>query len=120
MITIAAIYLALSMRVRVGPQRFHTPPLGIALVFVGFWWLGTSFVLVLRSPFRMSPPERAFRLVWLGPVGRAAVRLSMGRKADRAPRGPAPRRADVPVSLAALEARVMELERWRARSAAGD
>jgi hypothetical protein len=136
-LAVVMIRVALATRVQIGPTRFQTPTIGILLVFLGFALLGASFVLVVRSPFRMSPPERLFRWIWLGPVGRAFVRLSMwgaGRRSDRkivkgsaAPRvwysssAPAPlaRSADNTVSempvdvLTALEARVTELERWR-------
>ena len=132
------IRLALATRVRLGPTRYETPPIGILLVFLGFALLGAGFVLVARSPFRMSPPERLFRLVWLGPIGRGFVWLATrgaGGKPDvRAVKGagakrvawysassaaPAPRaagRAAGPQpadALVALEARVSELERWR-------
>jgi len=132
------IRLALATRVHIGLGRYETPPIGILLVFLGFALLGAGFVLVARSPFRMSPPERLFRLVWLGPIGRGFVWLATrgaGGKPDvRAVKGagakrvawfstssaaPAPRaagRAAGPQpadALVALEARVSELERWR-------
>ena len=137
---IAMIWMALSMRVRVGPRQFQSPAGGVLLGFSGIALFGMGFVLLVKSPFRMSPPERMFRLVWLGPVGRAFVRLSMrGAKAgggpvrrdrmtsaDRAP-APAPvvtapphRSGAAPLtSLASLEARVGELERWRQRRGDG-
>lgn len=122
------IRIAYALRVPLGPRRFASPPLGIALVFSGFALLGTSLVLLFQSPFRMPPGERIFRLLWLGPVGRAFVRMSMrGVKpssvvaARSRPVGvavAAPVVAPTPVRSAAdpastLEARVSELERWR-------
>lgn len=136
-VAIVMIRVALASRVRLGPTSYQTPPLGIALVFTGFALLGAGFVLLLRSPFRMSPPERLFRWVWLGPLGRAFVRAST-RRADARPGfkrvkggGPSvvwfsapepasaapPREATSSVAardpIAALEQRVASLERWR-------
>ena len=73
---IVMIRLALATRVQIGPTQYQTPAFGVFLVFSGFAWLGMSLVLLLKSPFRMSPAERLFRLVWLGPIGRGFVRLS--------------------------------------------
>jgi hypothetical protein len=94
--------------------------------------LGVSLALLARSPFRAPVGERLFRLVWLGPLGRAFVSFASRR---------GPRREDAPVRtgrssraatsssepalapvakkmppdarLVELEARVVELERWR-------
>ena len=133
---VAMIRIALSMRVPLGPHQFRSPPAGVALLFSGIAMFGMGFVLLAKSPFRMSPPERLFRILWLGPFGRAFVRLSMrgattggapvrrGRAVSQAPGGAivpavapaaAPPRLDaVPApSLATLDARVTELERWR-------
>ncbi|MCY7377804.1 MAG: serine/threonine protein kinase, partial [Gemmatimonadaceae bacterium] len=122
---------AWSMRVPIRPGQFATPPAGLLLVFSGLAMLGISLVLLLRSPFRMSPGERLFRLIWLGPVGRLFVWLAMRGVSSRptsmhlarAAAPPAPRVATVPQSSSAspmladplrtLEARVRELERWR-------
>jgi len=113
------IRVALATRIKVGPTSYQTPPIGVLLVFLGFALLGAGFVLAARSPFRMSPPERLFRWIWLGPFGRAFVRLSMwgaGKRADRK----TTRRAAPPViphssprPSATLEERVASLERWR-------
>ena len=132
-VALVMIRVALLTRVQLGPRRYQTPFIGMLLVFLGFALLGVGFVLVIRSPFRMSPPERLFRLVWLGPIGRAFVRLST--------RGTPPRPGESPVkqyqaplagmakrgpvvaivpdareSLAALEERVASLERWRSET----
>jgi len=137
-VALGMVRIALATRTRVGPTLYETPTIGIVLVFLGFALLGASFVLVVRSPFRMSPPERLFRLVWLGPVGRAFVQLSMwgtGRRDRKAAKGgaarvvrpsspaaPAKRNAGAAANrgrtdpLRALEERVASLERWRSDS----
>jgi hypothetical protein len=119
---VAFIRIAYGLRVPLGPERYASPLAGVALVFSGFALLGTSFVLLFKSPFRMPPGERIFRLLWLGPIGRGFVRLSM--------RGVKPSSVVAARALAAtvvapttvrftadpvstLEARVSELERWR-------
>ena len=122
------IFAARSMRVQIAPTMYRTPPAGIVLVFSGFALLGTSLVLLFKSPFRMPPGERIFRLLWLGPIGRGFVRASMrgvrpsgtsARRSHEVPvvsvvRAPAAAPAPKPVdALGALEARVAELERWR-------
>ena len=130
------------MRIPMADGRFRTPTGGIVLVMSGVALLGASFVLLFKSPFRMPPGERLFRVVWLGPVGRALVRFA-GRGVVAGPGGrvrratgsaraaiapaviaePAPPARRAPVAalpsathatldqLAALEARVRELER---------
>jgi hypothetical protein len=124
---VAFIRIAYGLRVPLGPQRYASPPLGIALVFSGFALLGTSLVLLLKSPFRMPPGERIFRLLWLGPIGRGFVRLSMrgvktrgdvARSSAKPVAVVAPVAAPLPVRaatdpIASLDARVAELERWR-------
>jgi hypothetical protein len=98
----------------------------------GLSLLGVSFLLLARSPFRMPPGERLFRLVWLGPPGRWLVRLSSRRVAPPAtgktlpgrvrlnpsasltPRVVAPTTTPAPLDrMSALEARVVALEQWR-------
>lgn len=76
---IAAIVMmrfAFTTRVRIGPTNHHVPLAGILLFYMSFALLGTSFVLLLKSPLRMPPSERFFRLIWLGPFGRGFVWLS--------------------------------------------
>jgi hypothetical protein len=123
---VVMIWAALGTRVRVSPTVWQTPLSGVVLIFSGFALLGTGGALLLKSPFRMSPPERLFRLVWLGPIGRGFVRASMRGVKTRGG-STTPARAVpivVPVSVAksslaapdvmtALSARVTELERWR-------
>ena len=48
----------------------------LAMAASGLSLLGVSFLLLARSPFRMPPGERMFRVVWLGPLGRWFVRFS--------------------------------------------
>ncbi len=153
-VAIVLARVALASRTRLGPTHYQTPFWGIVLIFSAFGMLGTSLVLLLKSPFRMPPAERLYRIVWLGPIGRAFVWLGMRgvavsgaatarvRTAPRsgatrprlesvAPAGlpaspiplparqlPAPMLAQrvatpIPETIAALEARLMELERWR-------
>jgi hypothetical protein len=52
----------------------------------GLSLLGASFLLIARSPFRMPIGERMFRLVWLGPIGRAFIWFS-SRGVARRPTG---------------------------------
>ena len=144
--SLAMIAVGLSMRVQIGPMMYRASPISVALVFAGLGMLGTSLVLLAKSPFRMPPTERLFRLVWLGPIGRGFVWLSMRgvhtndavRRAparpivrvgsdSRSQATPAPRveqlrptllphakpSASTRDPLAALEARVGELEQWR-------
>ena len=145
----ALIYFAGRMR---GPVLNAPVPPGVKPIFAAPTFAGTaalyggllliagSLVLLSRSPFSMSPGERAFRLIWLGPIGRAFMRIgarSVGsRKRDGdtprtgivspeqsraivAPPSVAPVAAPVgglvPVapSIAALDARVKALEQWR-------
>jgi serine/threonine-protein kinase len=118
---VAMIWASLQTRVRVTPTTWATPPGGIALVFSGFALLGTSLVLLMKSPFRMSPPERLFRFVWLGPIGRGFVRASMRGVKTRSGATvgvravPAVKPSVVAPSdaVSALSTRVAELERWR-------
>jgi len=100
----------------------------------GLGLLGVSFLLLARSPFRMPPGERLFRLVWLGPPGRLFIRLSsrgvaartLGTTAPGLPRASADvgsaRRTTAPAVAAtatptdrmrSLEDRIAALERWR-------
>ena len=131
-LAVVMVRLALATRVPVRPGLYATPTYGLVLVFSGFALLGAGLVLVMKSPFRMSPLERLYRIVWLGPFGRMFVRLSMvgthaGGVMERGVVVPAatPVRARPTTApsaivtaprgdpIAALEARVAELERWR-------
>ena len=132
---LAMVKLAYGLRVQIGPHQYGNPPVGVALFFTGVSLLGTSVVLLLKSPFRMPPGERLFRLVWLGPLGRAFVRFA-GRSVRAGARGQAVRRRTItppsvrltavvpsvpaqpmnggaPDRLGDLERRVKALEHWR-------
>lgn len=122
---------ALALRTKLGPRQYHTPIPGIILVVSGTITLGIGVVLLVRSPFRMSLSERLFRLVWLGPIGRAFVRVAgsgVARSTAAATVTPARpvvphptvRQPSVKVDngapadrVANLELRVTELEKWR-------
>ncbi len=129
-IAVGLIALALSMREQVGPAQFRIGALGGTLVITGLVMLGVAFILLARSPFRSPPGERLFRLVWLGPVGRAFVRsaargtqpaatASTGNTGAPAMPAAPERPASVTISkngdtrLAELEHRVRTLEEWR-------
>jgi hypothetical protein len=120
------------------PREAQRATLGnLAMAATGLSLLGVSFLLLARSPFRMPVGERMFRLVWLGPIGRAFVRLSSRGVPHRATGTTAPSVAPVPTRpgdalgpgaaglqrteqpakavdrVESLEARVAALERWR-------
>jgi hypothetical protein len=102
----------------------------------GLSLFGVGFLLLARSPFRMPPGERLFRVVWLGAPGRAFVRFSSRRvtppSSGKSAPGLAGTRANVniaetgraaapvvattatpPDRMRSLENRVAALERWR-------
>ena len=131
---VVMVRLAFGMRVQTGPHQYGNPPAGVALMFSGVSLLGTSIVLLMKSPFRMPPGERLFRLMWLGPVGAAFVRFSgrsvrIGARGGQLPPGSnlssRPVRAVTPPAVARptngvaldrlgdLERRVEALEQWR-------
>jgi serine/threonine-protein kinase len=119
---------AFSFRTLIRPGYYRVNLPGAVLIISAAIMLGVSTVLLGRSPFRMPVGERLFRLLWLGPIGRAFVRLA-GRgikppaaasvstrpSAPRAPTPVATHRPPVvaPDRVAALELRVAALERWR-------
>jgi serine/threonine-protein kinase len=129
--SIVMIVTAYRMRIPVGNGSYTNTYAGLTLVFSGAALLGTSLVLLAKSPFRMPPGERLFRLVWLGPIGRAFVRF--GARGVTRTAGPrirsrgsmaavvvAPPRSARPVAappagdrMSQLEGRVAALERWR-------
>jgi serine/threonine-protein kinase len=112
----------------------------LIMAATGLSLLGVSFLLLARSPFRMPAGERFFRLFWLGPPGRAFLRLSSRGVTSRKPGAIVPGVAAIPARVtraaangavaggvanaasvpappadrvASLEARVAALERWR-------
>jgi serine/threonine-protein kinase len=128
---VAALVMArvsLLFRHLVRPGYYGVEPAGVVLVLSAMILFGVGVVLLLRSPVRAPIGERLFRLVWLGPIGRAFIRFG-GRKARSRASTPRPVTAPAaragptspPVAippaalpqLAALESRVAELEKWR-------
>ena len=141
-VSIAMVVTAFLLRIPTGGGRHDSPVEAIILVFTGTALLGTSVVLLVKSPFRMPPGERFFRIVWLGPIGRAFVRFGargVGGRAAAAhaplPRlrgAPAvslagaravPRPPPMPVAdtsrLAEMDRRITALEHWRNERAPG-
>ncbi len=59
-VSIAMIVEALALRVRIGAGGYSSGSLAVALIFGGTAILGTSVVLLLKSPFRAPPGERPF------------------------------------------------------------
>jgi serine/threonine-protein kinase len=120
----AMIWFGMGMRTMVAPRRYAVPPGAVVLVVSAIAMIGIALVLLMQSPFRMPPGERLFRLAWLGPAGRAFVRLA-GRRvrpmsSSRGPRissgavgavGPAESGTPSTSRLDKLEARLAELER---------
>ncbi len=128
----AALFrIALLFRHQVALHHYQTGPAGVALVFAAVIVFGMSWAFMIRNPFRMPIGERLFRLVWLGPLGRAFTRVA-GSRVERpsAPSGiaraaivqappPVPERPSVAAPsdvLVSLERRVAALERWRKES----
>ncbi|MEO5568839.1 MAG: serine/threonine-protein kinase [Gemmatimonadaceae bacterium] len=115
---------------RADGNGFYIEPAGGVLVLFSMILVGVSLALLMRSPFRQPLGERLYRVVWLGPIGRAFIRLS-GRSAWRGdstsnrtrsgvtaqPLRPITPTAAKPVvapdRIEALEQRVSDLERWR-------
>ncbi len=132
---IALVYLASRLRVRVPTGGFNTGIPGMVLVISGLLMISVSVVLLIRSPFRVPPGERFFRLLWLGPIGRAFVRRSASGVAASSATGrslstmraessvapsltpPPPPEPIAPSisrpTLESLDARVAALEAWR-------
>ena len=116
---------ALALRYKMEDGNYHMTVPGSILGISAMIMFGVSLALLLRSPFRMPLGEALFRLVWLGPIGRAFVWFAgrgISRKAEIRGASAATSIQAVPVSipasalpqLTALESRISELERWRA------
>jgi serine/threonine-protein kinase len=128
-----SVALAIAVRLRRvewAPHQYSVGVTGAMMLFSGVVMFSASLLMLLRSPIRVPPSERLFRLVWLGPPGRAFVRRSARIKrkgsAAAAPLRAVPTAtpAQQPVSsakdtdrLAQLEARLAALEKERARRA---
>ena len=111
-------------------QGYYTVLPGGLFVLAAMILFGVSIALLMRSPFRAPVGEKAFRFLWLGPIGRVFIRVS-GRSSWKAARGatvsrpavtapggrpataPQQRAVVAPDRIEALERRVSELERWR-------
>ncbi|HEX6050683.1 MAG TPA: protein kinase [Gemmatimonadaceae bacterium] len=124
---------AVRVEVTEGPPRNPATPAKLTMAATGVSMLGISLLLFARSPFRAPIGERLYRLIWLGPIGRAFITLSSrgvapgaaGRVgsplATPAPSTSRPSTGRAPPSrvveeahrIATLEARVAALERWR-------
>ena len=75
--SLVMIFGARAMREQIGPMMYRSSVAGTTIAFSGIGLLGASLVLLAKSPFRTPPTERLFRIVWLGPIGRGFVWLSM-------------------------------------------
>jgi serine/threonine-protein kinase len=118
--------LALVLRFKLPNGNYSMGWAGSIVALSAVIMFGVSWVLLLRSPFRMPIGERLFRWVWLGSIGRLFVRIA-GRKAWRGAQvstvtRPVPKVSPVmpPGSIdarvASLESRVGELEKWKRKS----
>jgi serine/threonine-protein kinase len=121
--------IALSARVEIAPGTYTMTGWrgGVGIIITSIMF-GIGWPLLLRSPFQRPIGERLFRLMWLGPIGRAFVQFG-GRNVSRPPgaagaasRPVTSRAAPVVIppaaagQLASLESRVAELEKWRRES----
>jgi serine/threonine-protein kinase len=129
-VVVAMLWLAFLQRRQIGPHLYRIGLAGAILLFSAIILVGVSLGLLMRSPFRMSIGERLFRVVWLGPIGRAFIRLAgrglwreqgtsktaraVGtRSAATTARTHATPPVAPPDRIGSLEVRVAELERWR-------
>lgn len=125
---LAMIYVATRMRVQNPDGSFSSGYLGVSMVITGLLLIGVSIVLLARSPFRRPPGEVVFRSLWLGPIGRAFIRLAVRGNAAAttmgqtlppsvgdavAPRAVVTAPAVQTSALASLDARIAALEQWR-------
>ncbi|MGH7615724.1 MAG: serine/threonine-protein kinase [Gemmatimonadaceae bacterium] len=89
LLAILGVVLIVITRERAMDQGGHRYAVGVVGLFTGFGafiLLGIGFMTLMRSPFRPPPQERLYRVMWLGPFGRAFVRLSArGVKRPTAP-----------------------------------
>ncbi len=60
-----------------GGGHYRVGPFPAAIFITGVCLIGVSFILLVRSPFRMNINERIFRAFWLGPVGVRFMRLAV-------------------------------------------
>ena len=118
---------ALQLRVQVGPRSYDVGIGATTMVITSLILFGVSFVLLLRSPFRMPVGERLFRLVWLGGFGRWFLRRAARGIKPSATASTGSTGASVVTTapattngahsngatLSDLDRRVRELEQWR-------
>ena len=125
--SVVLFWWALQLRVQVGPRSYDVGIGATTMVITSLILFGVSFLLLLRSPFRMPVGERLFRMIWLGGFGRwflslAARGIAPSATASTGTTGAtatAPRPVVIATSppqestLAALDRRVRALEDWR-------
>jgi len=78
-LAVLAIVLAVITRMRAVDRGNHHYSVGISGIVTGMLAIvlfGISLMTVMRSPFRAPPADKMFQRIWLGPLGRAFVRLS--------------------------------------------
>jgi eukaryotic-like serine/threonine-protein kinase len=67
--------IATAARTEVAPMTYIMPEWASALLYVNAAMWGAALVLIVRSPV-LSLRDRAFRALWLGPIGRVVLGLS--------------------------------------------
>jgi hypothetical protein len=72
--SVVLFWWALQLRVQVGPRSYDVGIGATTMVITSLILVGVSLVLLIRSPFRMPPGERMFRMIWLGGFGRWFLR----------------------------------------------
>ncbi len=130
---------AVRVEVTEGPPRNPATAAKLSMAATGVSMLGISLLLFARSPFRAPIGERLYRLIWLGPIGRAFIALSsrgvtpgvagrlgpafttpapatVQQSTNRS--APAVRVDAAPDRIDTLEERVAALERWRDEASA--
>jgi hypothetical protein len=75
---IALSAYAYSTRRQLSPTSFYTPPIGLLALFLALGVFGASFVMLMQNPMRSPFNERLQQRLWLGWLGRLALRLAMG------------------------------------------
>jgi hypothetical protein len=78
------------IRVRVGPQSYHTGLLGLAVIAVAAALFGLAIGLLMMNPARSAVLDRQIVRLWTSRAGRAVFRLA-GWRLDREIDSPSPR-----------------------------
>jgi len=99
-LAILLVRTARGMRVQIGPTQFTSPPQGIIMFYSALLLAGMSFVLLIRSPYRMPIGERLFRAVWLGPIGRLFLWSAIRKRNGAAPANTAPPQPSIAIARA--------------------